>query len=79
MKFVGRKKPYTVAEMRLKSCCACGGQAVHQWQCCANGNRWLPLCLPCDVALNEVALAFLRIPRRAALLSAYRRQSARQG
>ena len=74
MKFVGRKLPYTKAEIATKACVGCGAPSVHQWQCCANGNRWLTLCLSCDVALNEMVLAFLRIPRRAGMLAAYRRK-----
>lgn len=75
VKFAGRKRPYTIAEIAQKRCVACGHQARYQWQCCANGNRWLPLCRQCDVALNEAALAIMRVPGRAKMLAAYRRRA----
>lgn len=78
MKFVGRSRPYTVAEMKRRRCYVCGARAIHQWQCCANDNRYIPLCLSCDIALNEMALAFFRIPGRATMMAAYRKRRAHQ-
>jgi hypothetical protein len=74
MKRVGRKRPYFADEMKRQKCRACGKQAVHQWNCCANDNRWVPVCLDCDFALNEMALAFFRVPGRVALMTRYRRR-----
>lgn len=75
MKYVGRKRPYTVGEIVKRQCITCGAQAKYQWQCCANGNRWLPVCRACDIALNEAALAVMRVPGRAVLLARYRRRA----
>lgn len=74
---VGRIKPYTVEEIRKASCVGCGRKSRHQWNCCANDNRWIPVCIECDVALNEMTLAFFRVPKRASLLATYRKRQAR--
>lgn len=37
--------------------------ALHQWNSCANGNYWLPLCTACDIALNRWVLDFMRFPK----------------
>lgn len=59
---LGRKKPYSDAEIRTMRCARCGRPAVHQWQVCADGNRWRPICEKCDVALNRVVLQFMGDP-----------------
>lgn len=68
---IGRKKPYTEAEI-MRQRCPCLRRASHQWNCCAIGNRWVPVCDDCDIGLNEMVLAFFRVPDRAALLTKYR-------
>jgi hypothetical protein len=67
----GRRKPYTQIGIGRVPCSRCGQPSVHQWQVCANGNRWLGVCLDCDIELNRVALEFMRVPSAAELLSAY--------
>jgi hypothetical protein len=74
--FFGRKEPYTVSEIKRKTC-FCGKRAIFQWQCCANGNRWVPLCREHDIQLNEIAMAIMQIPGRRELLTKYRRQAKR--
>lgn len=72
---IGRKRPYTVDEIASRLCAGCRKRtAVHQWNCCAIDNRWVPVCLDCDFALNEMALAFFRVPDRETLLAKYRRR-----
>ena len=56
---IGRKKPYTVEEIAKKRCIRCGQRAEHQWSICALGNVWVPLCIACDIALNESVLTFM--------------------
>jgi hypothetical protein len=68
---VGRKKPYTQIGIRRLKCTRCGAQANFQWQCCANDNRWLPLCIDCDIELNSVALEFMSVPNRDKLMVRY--------
>jgi len=79
MKNVGRLRPYTVAEMKSGRirCLGCRAKAVHQWSCCANNHRHMPVCLDCDFALNEMTLAFFRVPNRVDLLKRYRRKETR--
>lgn len=76
---VGRLRPYTVEEFQKKKvpCAGCGGRSVHQWSCCSNDHRKIPVCLDCDMALNEMALAFFRVPGRDRLMARYRRREMR--
>jgi len=75
MKRIGRKQPYTDDEIKGVACCGCGKlESVHQWNCCANDNRWMAVCLDCDIALNEMSLAFFRVPGREMLMHRYRRR-----
>lgn len=69
----GRKRPYTATEIASVKC-RCGGRGRFQWNCCANGNRWIAVCAACDIALNEMALAFFRVPDRVKLMARYRRK-----
>jgi hypothetical protein len=68
----GRRKPYTEAGIRRVPCSRCAAPSVHQWQVCANGNRWLGVCIACDIELNAVALEFMRVPDAERLLAEYR-------
>lgn len=70
MKQIGRKKPYTEIGISRVPCRRCGKPSVHQWQCCANGNRWMGVCLDCDIELNRIALEFFRLPKE--LLEKYK-------
>lgn len=67
----GRRKPYTAIGIRRVPCARCGEPSSQQWQVCANGNRWLGICWPCDVALNRLALEFMRVPNAETLIAAY--------
>lgn len=56
-----RTKPYTARGIRRKACLRCGHPARHQWNVCALGRQYLPICLPCDIGLNREVLRFMRI------------------
>ena len=58
----GRKKPYTDIGVRRLPCARCGKPATRQWQVCADGNLWRPLCAECDVQANELLLIFMCDP-----------------
>lgn len=73
---IGRKRPYTQDEIASVKC-RCGKPSVAQWNCCALDNRNVALCRDCDIGLNEVVLAFFRVPDRARVLTRYRRKVAR--
>ena len=69
-----RSRPYTEAGLRRRSCVHCGGRAKHQWSlrpCAIGRTGWYPLCTRCDIHLNRIVMAFLRLPDRAERLAAY--------
>jgi len=68
----GRKKPYTVGEIHELKCIRCGKQANQQWQVCADGNTYRPLCIQCDVELNDMVLKWASIPNAKAKMKKYR-------
>lgn len=69
---VGRTRPYTKRGIARLACIRCGRRAHHQWSLpCAAGNRWVPVCVPCDVALNGLAMRFMRVPGWRRLMRAY--------
>jgi transposase-like protein len=58
----GRRTPYTERGIRRMKCMRCGQPAVHQWQICADGNTYRPICASCDIELNEMVLRFVHDP-----------------
>lgn len=58
-----RRTPYTARGISRLRCVRCGGKAVHQWQVCADGNVFRPLCLPCDIELNRLVLEWANDPQ----------------
>ena len=78
MRYIGRKRPFSVEEMKRQKCRCCGRPAKHQWNCCANDGRHIPICVSCDVALNEMALAFFWVPGRGTMMAKYRRGVSRR-
>lgn len=70
--FHGRTKPYTEIGIARLKCFRCGAKAEHQWQICANANRYLPICLECDIELNHLVIDFMNFPNRRELMTAYR-------
>lgn len=53
-------------------CFRCGERASAQWQVCADGGVYRPLCRDCDIALNELVLRWVVDPGAEAKLAAYR-------
>ena len=68
---ITRKKPYTEIGITRLKCIRCDNQAEVQWQICADGNNYRPLCLGCDVALNRAVLKFMRHPHGSQLADEY--------
>lgn len=58
----GRKTPYTEVGIRRVPCYRCGKPASFQWQACADGRLFRPLCLNCDIALNKLVLHWMGDP-----------------
>lgn len=68
-----RRRPYTATGIRRVPCIRCGDPSEHQWSACAVNNQWMPLCIHCDVKLNEVALTFVMgISKARPWIEAYR-------
>lgn len=57
-----RKKPYTELGIQRLKCIRCGYQARTQWNICADGNNYRPLCYNCDIQLNRMVLKWARVP-----------------
>lgn len=56
-----RKEPYTEIGIRRLKCYRCGKCARYQWQICADGNVYRPICVECDLELNRTVLEFMGI------------------
>ena len=59
-----RKKPYTQIGIERLKCFRCGHKASQQWQICADGNQYRPICVDCDIELNEVVIKFMGLPNQ---------------
>ncbi len=68
---IKRKKRYTEIGIQRLKCIRCGEPALYQWQICADGNNYRPICDECDIGLNEVVLRFMRHPETTKLLENY--------
>jgi len=70
----GRKKQYTEIGLRRLPCARCGDPAYSQWQTCADGNLWRPICKKCDIKLNLLVLVFMGDPEIDEKMEAYRKE-----
>lgn len=68
---IKRKKPYTATGIQRLKCIRCGKQAGFQWQICADGNNFRPICDDCDTELNKVVLKFMKHPHYRQLIAEY--------
>lgn len=69
----GRKIPYTARGIGRLPCFRCGAPATQQWQICADGNLYRPICDNCDVVLNDLVLDFMGFPDRHEKMREYKR------
>lgn len=68
-----RRRPYTVIGLARLPCFRCGGKpSIHQWQLCADGRAYRPLCEKCDVLLNALVLRWMRVKNWRAVMKRYR-------
>lgn len=58
----GRRQPYTKAGVHRVPCTRCGRSSDYQWQVCADGRLYRPICKQCDIELNEMVLRFMGFP-----------------
>lgn len=70
----GRRKPYTPLGISRLPCFRCGQPARHQWSVCSDGNIQRPLCVKCDVDLNELVLHWMGHPDAEQLSEEYRKR-----
>lgn len=47
-----RRRPYPDSKLYKMTCHCCDQPARFQWNACADGNIWRPLCPSCDVKIN---------------------------
>ena len=73
-----RKQPYTAAGIKRVPCVRCGSPAVHQWQVCADLNRYRALCLDCDIQLNRLVLTWAKDPAAPAKVLSYAKKQRSQ-
>lgn len=66
-----RTKPYTDIGIRRLKCVRCGKRAETQWQICADGNQYRPLCWDCDVALNRMVMIWMKFANWAEKIVSY--------
>ena len=67
-----RRIPYSEIGIKRVPCFRCGVKpSVHQWQVCADGNVFRPLCQECDIALNRLVLEWMKFPNADVLMNKY--------
>ena len=69
-----RRHPYTDRGIRRMRCirfAVCGNKAATQWQICADGRVYRPVCWPCDVELNRMVLEWAGDPEAVEKMAAY--------
>jgi len=67
-----RKKPYTEIGIRRVKCFRCDNKATQQWQICADGNVFRPICSQCDVVLNYLVMDFMEMSDRDEKIQRYK-------
>jgi hypothetical protein len=67
-------KPYTAIGIKRKKCVRCGATASDQWQICALGRQYVPICTTCDIELNAKVLDFMHWPNIVAVMKKYREE-----
>lgn len=66
-----RKKPYTALGIKRLKCIRCGLPAKFQWQICSDGNNYRPLCVECDIGLNQLVLDWMGHPNAEQIVNKY--------
>ena len=68
----GRRTSYTHGGIKRVACARCGNKpSAHQWQICADGNLYRPICVACDLELNRLVLEFMGFPNVDGLVGRY--------
>lgn len=75
-----RRTPYTERGIRRLKCvryALCGNRARTQWQVCADGRVYRPLCLSCDIELNRLVLEWALDPQAEEKVARYQEKMGR--
>lgn len=75
----GRRKPYSDVGIRRLPCYRCGKPSRFQWNVCADGGLYHPLCFECDVELNRMVLTWMNHPNAENVAQGYAELVARGG
>lgn len=69
-----RTKPYTAAGLARMKCAAigCNNRAIYQFEICADGNNWRPVCAEHDAKINEAVMRVIYGKTREAEIKRYR-------
>ncbi len=67
-----RLTPYTEIGIKRLKCFRCDNKASQQWQICADGNVYRPICSQCDVVLNYLVMDFMEMSDRDKKIQLYK-------
>ena len=67
-----RVKPYTEIGIKRLKCFRCDNKATQQWQICADGNVYRPICSQCDVVLNYLVMDFMEMADKDTKIQRYK-------
>ena len=70
-----RTKPYTQIGIKRLKCFRCNNKASFQWNICSDNNLFRPICLDCDIELNELVLKFMNFTDWKEKIEKYRRKN----
>ena len=59
---MARTKPYTEIGIKRLKCARCNNKGYASWQVCADDRIYRPMCLQCDIELNELVLKWMGDP-----------------
>lgn len=71
-----RTRPYTQRGIRRIRCfrySVCGNMAHAQWNVCAAGDAYWPICEDCDVELNAMVLRWMGFVDAERMIAEYER------
>lgn len=67
-----RLTPYTDKGIQRVACARCGKPSSAQWNICAIGPQFLPMCKACDIDINRLVLQWIKHPDATKLLAQYK-------
>ena len=75
LKPIGRRTQYTQDTIQRAKCFKCKTRpAKEQFNICALGGRFVPICPECDVELNALVLNWLDVPEKDERMKIYQKK-----